>query len=287
MSKPSLLTPKKLNTLKLLLDDESPVVRRALLAEFKRDKEAAICFLLKLSKQESIHSLSAFGFLEELGYVDTVVEFVDFIHSFNYELETGLLMLDRTVYPEINPSDTCKILDDIANRVKELLVPPMSAKSQCLVLNRVLFHELGFRGNLEDYYNPENAFLHKVLENKTGLPLLLSALYILVADRCNLQLEPIALPGHFLVACFDEELPFFIDVFEGGNFKTVEEIASAFNFEIDEKLIFHLAPSPVGEILCRNCRNLIHQYRKCSDKDLADLFKRFVKEFEEAYKKQA
>src|SRR6476660_8446250 len=67
-------------------------------------------------------------------------------------------------------------------------------------LHAVLFEEEGFRGNTEDYYHPANSYVPAVLETKRGLPITLSLIYKVVADRLGLRAWGVGLPGHFLVA---------------------------------------------------------------------------------------
>ena len=89
-------------------------------------------------------------------------------------------------------------MDKLARRTRELLTPPMSPRQICSILNRVLFHEYGFRGAGKDFENPENSFLHRVIERRQGLPITLSVLFILIARRIGLELEPIGLPEYAL-----------------------------------------------------------------------------------------
>ena len=88
-----------------------------------------------------------------------------------------------------------------------------SSLEVCKILNRVIFHEFEFRGEKEDFYNPDNSFLGKVLDNRRGIPLTLSVVYLLVADRFGFQLEPVGFPVRFMLGCFEEEVPFYIDPF--------------------------------------------------------------------------
>src|SRR5215217_1296515 len=74
-------------------------------------------------------------------------------------------------------------------------------------LHAVLFDEEGFGGNTEDYYNPANSFVPAVLETKRGLPITLSLIYKVVADRLGLRAWGVGLPGHFLVAVDAAEVP--------------------------------------------------------------------------------
>jgi regulator of sirC expression with transglutaminase-like and TPR domain len=72
-------------------------------------------------------------------------------------------------------------------------------------LNRYLFDEQGFAGNVSDYYDPRNSMLHRVLERRLGIPITLSVVYIEVGRRAGLRVEGVGLPGHFIVRAFESE----------------------------------------------------------------------------------
>ena len=107
--------------------------------------------------------------MKSLGWVDGVSGFIEFIRSRRYELETGWFLLDRAVYPSFELSSATLFLDKLSDRCRELLTPPMLPLEICSVMNRVLFHEYGFRGAGKDFENPQNSFLHRVLERGKGL----------------------------------------------------------------------------------------------------------------------
>lgn len=271
-----------------LLDDPSPAVRRALLLRFKQVGPASAAFLEEIARGSNrILARQATWYLAELNFSDPVAEFRGFIRSLNYELESGALLLARTVSPRLNPGDCCTQLDAIAARCRELIVEPSSAREKCRVVNRVLFHEWGFHGNLEHYTDPKNSFLDQVLERRTGIPLSLSIVYLLVAERLGLELEPVGLPGHFIVGCFVDELPFFIDPFDRGVFREAEEVFDLLRAQKITPKLTDLAPTPVREVLCRSCRNLVNHYTAAGDISHARLFARFVEEFETTYAKHA
>ncbi len=90
-------------------------------------------------------------------------------------------------------------------------------------LHEVLFEEEGFSGNTEDYYNPINSYLPTVLETKKGLPISLSLLYKLVADRLGLRAHGIGLPGHFVVGIETGDSLMLVDPFAQGRIITPEE----------------------------------------------------------------
>ncbi len=271
-----------------LLDDSSPSVRKALLAHFAALGPDALHFLQATARgHHRVLARHAAWFLEELKFSDPVAEFRGFIRSLNYELETGALLLSRTVMPQLDVGACCTTLDAIAARCRELISEPASTRQQCRIINRVLFHEWGFHGNVEHYTDPLNSLLDQVLIRRTGIPLSLSIVYLLVAERLGLALEPVGLPGHFIVGCFEDSPPFFVDPFDKGVFLDPDEIYSLLRANQITPQVTDLAPTPVREVLCRNCRNLVNHYTATGDAERARLFASFVTEFETTYERHA
>jgi regulator of sirC expression with transglutaminase-like and TPR domain len=281
---PPTFTPSERAAFSALLDDTSPAVRRSLLGHFGERPEAARGFLLELAEAKNrALAWHARWFLIELRFSDPVAEFRGFIQSLNYELETGALLLARTVLPTVDVGACTEALDRLAERCRELVAEPSSMRERCRVINRVLYHEAGFRGNHENYQDPLNSLLPEVLTRKKGIPISLGLVYLLVAGRLGLQLEPVCMPGHFVVGCFSEEPAFFIDAFEQGAFRTPGDLLLQLRVQGIEPSLGDLAPAPVREVLARCCRNLVHHYTVAGDEPHARLFASFVAEFDAAY----
>jgi regulator of sirC expression with transglutaminase-like and TPR domain len=276
------------NALLSLLDDTSTPVRKALLAHFLRHGPEALQLLQEIARDSNrVLAWHARWFLEELKFSDPVAEFRGFIRSQNYELETGALLLSRTVSPGLNVAACCQALDELAARCRELVVEPSSAREKCRVINRVLFHENGFHGNVENYTDPLNSFLDQVLARRTGIPISLSIVYVLIAQRIGLELEPVGLPGHFVVGCYQDDSPFFIDTFDGGIFRSADEIFASLRANNIVPKTSDVAPTPVREVLCRSCRNLVNHYHAAGDEERSRMFAGFVEEFESTYERNA
>ncbi len=270
-----------------LLDDPSPAVRRALGARFSALGEPAGFLLREVAagddRQLARHALE---YLEELGLCDPVAEFRAYIRGRRYELETGSLLLARIANPRLDEAACRAQLDAMAARCRELIANPSSSREKCRAINRVLFHECGFHGNTENYTDPRNSFLDQVLERRTGLPISLSIVYLLVAARAGVELEPVGLPGHFLVGCFADGLPFFVDAFEGGVFRGAADVLDALSARPGGLKPSDLAPTSVAEVLCRSCRNLARHYEASLELERARLFTGLVGEFEAAHSRQ-
>jgi regulator of sirC expression with transglutaminase-like and TPR domain len=271
-----------------LLDDPSPVVQKALRAEFQRLGKAGVTILDKVVREEAAarkeHASRILGTLVD---PDPSRMFLEFIQSLNYELETGLFMINRVIFPNLDIQPLRAGLDGLAQRCREISTAPMNPMEQCKLINRVLFHEAGFRGNAEDYEDPLNSCIDAVFRRRKGLPVLLSSIYILLGQRLGLDLEPVGLPGHFLVGCFQGPEPFYIDPFERGRFRRVDELRQLLAQHHVSPEFHHLVPMPVGEVLCRVCRNLVLHFEARQQPRWANRFRTFVREFEETYRRRS
>jgi regulator of sirC expression with transglutaminase-like and TPR domain len=66
-------------------------------------------------------------------------------------------------------------------------------------LNAYLFRENGFHGSRTDYYHRANSYLDRVIDDREGLPITLSILYIELGRQLGLNIVGVGLPGHFVV----------------------------------------------------------------------------------------
>ncbi len=285
---PAALDTTRREALRGLLDDTSSHVRQALLAYFTGMGAVAVPFLREVAQGSNrVLSRHARWYLDELKFDDPAAEFRGFIRSLNYELETGALLLARTVTPQLDVGACCAELDAIAARCRQLIVEPATPREQCRIINRVLFHEWSYRGNVENYTDPMNSLLDQVLIRRKGIPISLTIVYLLVAERVGLDLKPVGLPGHFVVGCFTDGAPFFVDPFDQGLFRDTFEIFALLRANNVVPKAADLAPTPVREVLCRNCRCLAGHFTAAGDPDRARLFAGFIEEFEAAYARQA
>ena len=131
-----------------------------------------------------------------------------------------------------------------------------------------LFTELGFRGNSADYYDPDNSFLHRVLDRRTGIPITLSVLYMEVARRIDVVALGLGFPGHFLVRVESSPRDLILDPFHGGA-ELDEPALTALLQRMtgpDAKLEpSMLAPLPKQKILTRVLLNLAGIYGQRGD----------------------
>lgn len=78
-----------------------------------------------------------------------------------------------------------------------------------------VYGELGFVGNVGDYYNPDNSLVHKVLEHRRGIPLTLAMVGAEIGRRVGAELSIVGLPGHVVLGDGPEPTRWF-DPFAAG-----------------------------------------------------------------------
>ncbi len=132
------------------------------------------------------------------------------------EIDRAALEIARIEYPDLDAGAFISQLDYYALAIAERARDLSDGRSFVQTANEYLFGELGFRGNEEDYYNPANCCLNRVLETRTGIPITLSIVYMEVARRLAKAVGGVGLPGHFVVRYDDAEYSAIIDPFHGG-----------------------------------------------------------------------
>ncbi|MGJ5952773.1 transglutaminase-like domain-containing protein [Streptomyces neyagawaensis] len=93
---------------------------------------------------------------------------------------------------------------------------PGGPRAWALALAGLLGERCGYRGSAADYQRLESSLLHRVLERRRGLPILLSVVWMEVARRAGAPVYGVALPGHFVVGFGPAEEQVLADPFDGG-----------------------------------------------------------------------
>ena len=189
------------------------------------------------------------SFVSQLGQIET-----------NDGLCNAVTAIAMHFDPQVSPQLVSLELDAIANQVISR-VTSGSKRAMTAHLHQVLFSELGFRGDTVNFSDPNNSFLPSVLECKRGIPITLSLIYKLVAERCGLNVVGINAPGHFLVRLDLKNEQMIIDCFSGGVLLSADEVsARIMNMTASQEL----ADSAATEVathrqwVARILANLIH-----------------------------
>jgi len=174
----------------------------------------------------------------------------------------GAVAISMHQLEDVAPKNVDKIIQSYADAIRKRVRGP---QPQAILahLHEFLFEEQGFAGNVDDYYNPGNSYLPTVLQTKRGLPITLSLVYKLVAERVGLRVHGVGLPGHFMVAVEMDDSAMLIDPFSQGRMLTADEaqdrVREAFGPEMEwtDELL-----QPVTNLhwLTRTLQNLLHVF---------------------------
>lgn len=136
-------------------------------------------------------------------------------------------------------------------------------------LDRYLFEEHGYHGARFDYYQKQNSYVHRVLEDRKGIPISLSVLYMELGKRLGLKIDGVGLPGHFIVRMNQgEDEPVYIDVFYGGKTLGQSDLEDLVSQNSKEGLIDeHLLAMSKKQIARRMLSNLLVIAESDSDKE--------------------
>ena len=179
-------------------------------------------------------------------------------HGENFDLEEGAWLLAQTRYPDINVEAYQALLDDFADELRPRVDLRARANRFLGTINQYLFEELGFTGNEGNYYDPENSYLNRVLDRRTGNPINLCLVYMLLARRLGLPIAGIGLPGHFLCRHQSASGELYIDAFNCGKLITKADCVHYLVRGNYDLLDDYLTPVSARRMFLRICGNL-HQ----------------------------
>lgn len=223
-------------------------------------------------------------FLEETRMADLFLAFQTLARQGqNLDLEHGAYLLARLAFPALTPEEVARPLNRMAEELDEILDAEEPAPAQEVrFIQKYLFEEMGFRGNDQNYYDPDNSFINRVLERRTGIPISLSLVYLLVAERLDMRAFGIGLPGHFIIGHGGKPGAVYLDPYQGGRFLTRNdciELVRRRGMAFQEAF---LEPTPNSQILARMMVNLMTIYTERGATARAQWLGRVVPLFQES-----
>ena len=177
--------------------------------------------------------------------------------------------------------DVQQVLDDVARLQKRVMarIPDESDDlTRLAILTQVFHKDLGFGGNANDYYAPENSYLHEVLRTRRGIPISLAVIWLELAQALELAAQGVSFPGHFLVKVALEGGLVVLDPLTGESlgldnlserlnpYREPADRAAAPDLDDGETpLGLYLQACPPRDVLARMLRNLKEIFRSQED----------------------
>ena len=191
----------------------------------------------------------------------------------NFALFEAAVSLAQDEYPELDVQAVLGEVDGLLERVRRRLPADAGQLQRLRMLNQFFFKDLNFGGNHNNYYDPENSFVHVLLRTRRGIPISLALLWMELAQGLGLSVRGVAFPGHFMVKV---NLPMGQAVIDPMNGQSLsrEELSERLEpyrapnvlmEDMEAPLGLYLQSAPPRDIIARMLHNLKEIYRTQED----------------------
>ena len=191
----------------------------------------------------------------------------------SFPLLEAALCLAQDEYPALDLQGCLDTVDQLQARVQRRLAADAAPLQKIRVLNQFFYNDLGFGGNVNNYYDPDNSFLSEMLRQRRGIPISLAVLWMDLAQGLRLDAKGVSFPGHFLVKV---SLPMGMAVIDPMSGRSLSREALSEMLEpyrrrsglvesFEAPLGLYLQPATGRDIIARMLRNLKEIYRSQQD----------------------
>lgn len=176
-------------------------------------------------------------------------------------------------YPDLDVQQVLGDVDQLLARVRRRCGEMTDPLQRLRVLNQFFFRDMGFGGNVNNYYDPDNSYLNVVLRTRRGIPITLAVLWLELAQGLGLKARGVNFPGHFMVKVNLPNGQAVIDPFTGQSLSR-EDLSERLEpykrrnglvDDFDVPVGLYLQAAMPREILARMLRNLKEVHRTQED----------------------
>ncbi|NEQ55098.1 MAG: hypothetical protein F6K11_34090 [Leptolyngbya sp. SIO3F4] len=267
-----MIDQKEIRALISLLDDEDDHVFSHVTEKLASFGQAIIPFLQKeLNNTENKLVKQRLSLLlQDLNYDNILSKLKTWSESEDQDLLKALWIIASYQYPGLAFETIYKELEQIYYEAWLDFRYEMHPFDQVKVLNSIIFRKLNFKANTGDFYAPSNSMINDVLNNKTGNPISLCIVYMLVANKLKLPVFGVNLPKMFILTYKDERFQFYINAFNKGLIFSKADIDNYLGQLKLEKKETYYEPCSNVVIVKRILYNLIDAYQKQGDIEKTD-----------------
>ena len=187
-------------------------------------------------------------------------------------LETAI-SLAQDDYPDLDVQQVLSQVDHLLARVKRRIPADAGSLQKLRSLNQFFYRDLGFCGNVNDYYDPDNSFINVVLVTRRAIPISLAVVWMELAQGLDLSVQGIGFPGHFLMKINSPQGDVVMDPLDGQSLSREAlaerldpyQLQYAQSEESDARLNAYLVGLKPRDIIARMLRNLKAIYASQAD----------------------
>jgi hypothetical protein len=165
--------------------------------------------------------------IHKLHYNDLTKDFTDWKNNPYHDLLFGSLLVAKFQYPDLATAPVLQELERIRRNVWLELNSFLTALEQANVISSIVYNYYNLKGVEMGYKNPDDFFIHKVIESKKGNALSNGVLYLLLSELLDINVKVINIPRQFILAYFhidynpvldtnpQQKIHFYIDAISG------------------------------------------------------------------------
>jgi regulator of sirC expression with transglutaminase-like and TPR domain len=143
--------------------------------------------------------------IHKLHFTDLQKDFADWNSNPYHDLLFGSLLVAKFQYPDLVTSPVLAELERIRRNVWLELNSFLTPLEQANVISSIVYNYYNLKGVEIGYDNPDDFFIHKVIESKKGNPLSNGVLYLLLSELLDINVKAINIPQQFILAYFHDD----------------------------------------------------------------------------------
>ncbi|AGG34306.1 hypothetical protein D521_1740 [beta proteobacterium CB] len=182
----------------------------------------------------------------------------------NLPLTEAAIAVAQHAYPDLDVQGVLDQIDQWGNRLKQRITSDTPPIQRLQLLKHFFYNELGFGPNPNDFYAPENSYLHQIIESRRGIPISLAILMVELGQQIGLNIRGVSFPNHFMMRISLQQGEIIMDPLNGDSLSKnqLQEMldpyldAKGYRGELSLPLNIFLRASSSREILSRFMRNL-------------------------------
>lgn len=268
---------KELNALFTLIDDPDEVVYSTVtekLVGYGKPVIPNLEHLWETTPNEEIQERIEM-IIHRLHFTDLHNDLTEWNNSACPDLLFGALLVAKFQYPDLQTSPVLQDIEKIRRNVWLELNSFLTPLEQANVLSSIIYNYYHLKGIELKYENPDDFFLHKVLESKKGNAIANSIIYQIICEKLEVNARIINIPKQSIIAFFNSEMDFedannqyrdqihfFVDATNGQAYahNDIETYLKRMGLTADPA---YFTPMSHPQII----RNLIREIAKCFSKE--------------------
>ena len=260
-------TKSEIESLLLLMDDPDPFIQESVQNRFKQLGENAVPLLdeFRIETDNKDDKKRVSQIIHNITFPVLKADFQELLDRGvrnRKDLEYAVLTLSRFGNPTLRIEEYQNKLDHFAEMVEPTIRYRLDERRKMKQLIKFVFEDLNFKGDTEDYHNPDNCFIDQVIRRRRGLPITLSMVVMFLARRLEMPFFGVNMPIHFMLNYVSDKEEVLIDPYDNGAIVSYDQCYFFLKKNNIEPKPDHFKIASDIEVLIRCIRNLIHSYER-------------------------